>query len=102
MPKRGSWKTLLTPFISSRTAMAVVRIFDAQRALNMRGFCQNRLRMLRPQQVRQFCERRYPSFLRSLVTGERFFPLDVPFGRLKATHDHRLLSQEIKALADGT
>lgn len=56
--------------------------------------------MLRPEQIREFCARRYPRFLRSLVTGESFFPLDVPFGRVTANCDHVTLNREVKALAE--
>jgi hypothetical protein len=56
--------------------------------------------MLSPDQIRDFCRRRYARFLRSLVTGESFFPLDVPFGRPKPGDDFGKLNREIKALAE--
>lgn len=56
--------------------------------------------MLSPEQIRDFCRRRYPDFLRSLVTGEEFFPLEVRFGRVKPSDDFTKLSREIKALAE--
>src|SRR5712671_3219541 len=56
--------------------------------------------MLSPDQIRDFCLRRYPRFLQSLVTGEPFFPLDVPFGRPKPSDNHTKLSREIKVLAE--
>ncbi len=39
-------------------------------------------------------------FLRSLVTGESIFPLEVPFGRPKPGDDFAKLNREIKALAE--
>jgi hypothetical protein len=56
--------------------------------------------MLSPDQIREFCRRRYKHFLRSLVTGESFFPLEVPFGRPKPGDDFAKLNREIKALAE--
>jgi hypothetical protein len=56
--------------------------------------------MLSPDQIREFCRRRYPRFLRSLVTADSFFPLEVPFGRPKPTDSHGKLNREIKALAE--
>src|SRR6267378_829462 len=56
--------------------------------------------MLSPDQIRDFCRRRYARFLRSLVIGESFFPLEVPFGRPKPSDDFGKLNREIKALAE--
>src|SRR5689334_11811976 len=56
--------------------------------------------MLSPDEIRDFCRRRYASYLRSLVTGESFFPLEVRFGRPKAGDDFGKLNREIKALAE--
>jgi hypothetical protein len=56
--------------------------------------------MLSPDQIRHFCRRRYSRFLRSLVTGESFFPLEVPFGRPRPNDDFVKLNREIKALAE--
>ena len=56
--------------------------------------------MLSPDQIRDFSRRRYSRFLRSLVTGEPFFPLDVPFGRPKPGDNHTKLSSEVKQLAE--
>lgn len=56
--------------------------------------------MLSPDEIRDFCRRRYASYLRSLVTGEPFFPLEVRFGRPKAGDDFGKLNREIKALAE--
>lgn len=56
--------------------------------------------MLSPDQIRDYCRRRYARFLRSLVIGEPFFPLDVPFGRPKPGDNHTTLSSEVKKLAE--
>src|SRR5579863_1386748 len=56
--------------------------------------------MLSPDQIRDFCTRRYNRLLRSLVTNEPFFPLEVPFGRAKPGDDFVKLNREIKALAE--
>jgi len=56
--------------------------------------------MLSPDQIRDFCRRRYASYLRSLVRGESFFPLEIRFGRPKAGDDFGKLNREIKALAE--
>lgn len=56
--------------------------------------------MLSPDQIRDFCRRRYVAFLRSIVTGHVFFPLEVRFGRPKAGDDFGKLNREIKALAE--
>ena len=56
--------------------------------------------MLSPDQIRDYCRRRYARFLRSLVAGEPFFPLDVPFGRPKPGDNHTKLSSEVKKLAE--
>lgn len=56
--------------------------------------------MLSPDQIRDFCRRRYAEFLRSLVTSDTFFPLEVPFGRPRAGDDFGKLNREIKALAE--
>lgn len=56
--------------------------------------------MLSPDQIRDFCQRRFASYLRSLVTGESFFPLEIRFGRPKAGDDFGKLNREIKALAE--
>ncbi len=57
--------------------------------------------MLRPQDIQQLCERKYSAFLRSIVTGESFFPLNIRFGRPSPTEDWLKLQSEITALASG-
>src|ERR1700677_251432 len=56
--------------------------------------------MLSPDQIRDFCRRRYADFLRSIVTGDAFFPLEVRFGRPKAGDDYGKMNREIKMLAE--
>ena len=58
--------------------------------------------MLSPDDIRTLCARKYPAFLRSVVTGEPFFPLKVPFGRPNTGEEWRKLDAEITALAQGT
>src|SRR5690348_12438483 len=55
--------------------------------------------MLSPDEIRALCERKYAAFLRSIVTGEPFFPLKVPFGRPQSSEEWRKLDAEITALA---
>src|SRR5688572_24896499 len=54
--------------------------------------------MLRPDEILAVCERRYPAFLGSIVTGEPFFPLQIPFGRPSPSDDWPKLAREITAL----
>lgn len=56
--------------------------------------------MWRPQQILDFCGRRYASFLRSLATNDPFFPLNVPFGKPKPTDSHAALAQQVRALVE--
>ena len=55
--------------------------------------------MLSPDDIRVLCARKYPAFLRSVVTGEPFFPLKVPFGRPTSSTEWSKLNAEITALA---
>lgn len=55
--------------------------------------------MLSPDDIRRLCERKYPAFLRSEVTGEPFFPLRIRFGRPSSTDEWEKLQSEITALA---
>lgn len=57
--------------------------------------------MLSPDDIQQLCERKYPGFLRSVVTGSQFFPLDIRFGRPSTTDDWEKLRREISTLANG-
>ena len=56
--------------------------------------------MVHPQQVRKWCEKKYPQFLRSLLSGESFFPLEVTVGHPRPKYDHDRLDREVKALAE--
>lgn len=56
--------------------------------------------MLQPADIRRFCERKYPLFLASLVSGCTFFPLEVPFGRPGPRFEHAEMSRTISALAE--
>jgi hypothetical protein len=58
--------------------------------------------MLSPDDIRTLCRRKYPAFLRSMVTGEPFFPLKVPFGRPTSSEEWHKLDAEITALAKGS
>ncbi len=55
--------------------------------------------MLSPDDIARLCERRYPSFLASIVTGMPFFPLEIRFGRPATTNEWETLRREITALA---
>lgn len=58
--------------------------------------------MVQPQQVRNWCEKKYPDFLRSLVSGEPFFPLEINVGHPRPGYDHDRLDKEVKALAEAS
>lgn len=55
--------------------------------------------MLHPDDILDQARRKYPAFLRSLVTGEAFFPLDIRFGRPSPSTEWEKLRREITALA---
>lgn len=55
--------------------------------------------MLSPDDIRAACRKKYPAFLRALVTGESFFPLEIRFGRPSSTAAWATLQSEISALA---
>jgi hypothetical protein len=57
--------------------------------------------MLNPDDIQQLCERKYPAFLRSLVTGEKFFPMPIRFGRPSTADDWEKLRREVSSLANG-
>ena len=56
--------------------------------------------MLHPDDIARLCQRKYPAFLKSFVTGEAFFPLEIRFGRASPTEEWDTLRREITALAD--
>lgn len=55
--------------------------------------------MLNPSDIRALSLRKYPSFVRALVRGEEFFPLQIPFGRPSNSEEWPKLQKEITALA---
>jgi hypothetical protein len=55
--------------------------------------------MLSPDDIRAACRKKHPAFLRALVTGEAFFPLEIRFGRPSTTAAWATLQSEISALA---
>ena len=55
--------------------------------------------MLSPDDIRAACQKKYPDFLRALITGETFFPLEIRFGRPSTTAAWSTLQSEITALA---
>lgn len=57
--------------------------------------------MLNPDDIQRLCQRKYPAFLKSIVTGEPFFPVDIRFGRPSTSDDWNKLQREISALANG-
>ncbi|MCA9981796.1 MAG: hypothetical protein KDD89_13215, partial [Anaerolineales bacterium] len=58
--------------------------------------------MLSPAEIKQKARRKYNAFLRSLITKELFFPLEVSFGRPKSTADYATLRREVTQLRDGS
>ena len=58
--------------------------------------------MLSPSDIRALCQRKYPAFLRSLLTKEPFFPLKVPFGRPTSSEQWEKLQTEITTLANAS
>lgn len=57
--------------------------------------------MLTPAEIKQKAQRKYNQFLRHQITGEPFFPLDIPFGRPSTTAVYSTLRQEVLTLRDG-
>jgi hypothetical protein len=57
--------------------------------------------MLHPDDIARLCQRKYVAFLKSLVTGAPFFPLEIRFGRPSTTEEWETLRREINALAEG-
>ena len=57
--------------------------------------------MLNPDDIQLLCQRKYPAFLKSVVTCEQFFPLDIRFGRPSTTDEWEKLRREITTLAKG-
>jgi hypothetical protein len=57
--------------------------------------------MLSPDDIERLCQRKYPAFLRAVVTGQPFFPLEIRFGRPSTTEEWEKLRCEISSLAKG-
>ena len=57
--------------------------------------------MLTPEQIREKAERKYPDFLRSLVSGNNVFPLRIRFGKPASDMDFATLKEATEALAAG-
>ena len=57
--------------------------------------------MLHPDDIQRLCQRKYPAFLKSVVTGAPFFPLEIRFGRPSTSDEWEKLRQETAALAGG-
>lgn len=56
--------------------------------------------MVQPQRVHNWCEKKYPDFLRSLISGKSFFPLEIKVGHPRPDYDHDRLDKEVRALAE--
>jgi hypothetical protein len=57
--------------------------------------------MLNPADIQGLAQRKYPDYLRSLVTSEPLFPLRIRFGKPSSTEEFGKLSQEVVALSTG-
>ncbi|MEX2400185.1 MAG: DUF3322 domain-containing protein, partial [Rhodothermales bacterium] len=56
--------------------------------------------MISEEGIRKQAERRYPDFLRSLVTGAPFFPLEIRFGKLPPKGNYHAFSKKRAALLE--
>lgn len=54
--------------------------------------------MITPDEIRQVAARKYHTFLRASVLGEPFFPLEIRFGKVKASADYLVLRQWVGEL----
>lgn len=54
--------------------------------------------MLTPTEIETKASRKYRDYLRSLITQDPFFPLDIKIGRLKTTADYATLRQAVEQL----
>lgn len=54
-----------------------------------------------PEQIREWALARHSDYLRTIVTGEVFFPKEVRFGRASPTEDFRRLKTQFDSLAAG-
>jgi hypothetical protein len=57
--------------------------------------------MLNPKEIQGMAERKYPSYLQSLVTGESILPIRIRFGVPSTSEDFAKLQQEVTALSVG-
>jgi hypothetical protein len=57
--------------------------------------------MLTPAEIKGMADRKYPGYLRSLVTGQSVFPLRIRFGIPSSTDEFSKLRQEVTALVTG-
>jgi hypothetical protein len=58
--------------------------------------------MLTQDSIQRLCQRKYPAFLKSVVTGESFFPVEIRFGRPSTSDEWHKLQREISELAGGS
>lgn len=58
--------------------------------------------MITPNEIRQQAERKYLDFLRARVRGETFFPLEIRFGKAKASDDYLALRRWVGDLLAGS
>jgi hypothetical protein len=58
--------------------------------------------MLSPREIKAKAESKYTAFLRHKVSGEPFFPLEIPFGRPSPTAVYHTLREEVTALKQGS
>jgi len=57
--------------------------------------------MLTPSEIQGMVERKYPVYLRSLVTGETMFPIRIRFGLPSTTDEFANLQKDVTTLATG-
>ena len=61
--------------------------------------------MIIPEEIRIKAEKKYRAFLSSLISGESFFPLEIPFGKVKSSEtlsNFASLRKELEILADSS
>ena len=61
--------------------------------------------MITPGEIRNKADKKYRAFLSSLVSGESFFPLEIPFGKVKSSEtlsNFASLRKELEVLADSS
>jgi len=55
--------------------------------------------VLTPSDIRELCLRKYPDYLRSVVDGAGFFPLQIRFGKPSTATAFAQLRQDVENLA---